>query len=77
VDYFSGLFVEQDIVTVAIAKAEDVPENGDGGCGACVCEAALEPFVGVLEALEEEVAEDGVEVVGDLLPYLRAGGKRV
>ena len=40
-----------------------MPEDGDGGCGSRVREPALEPLVGVLEALHEKVAHDGVELV--------------
>ena len=49
-----------------VAEAEDVPEDGDGGRGSRVREPPVEPFVRVLEAFHEEVAEHGVEVVGHL-----------
>jgi len=54
-------------VPVTISQAKDVSENGDGGCGAGVRQPSVEPFVGVLETLHEEVAEHGVEMGGDLL----------
>lgn len=53
-------------MAVAVAQAEDVAEDGDGGRGACVREAFVEPVVWGFEAFHEEVAEHRVEVVADL-----------
>ena len=65
-DYFARFVVEQDVLAVSVAEAEDVPEDGTGGYGARVCEALFEPDVWVFEAFHEEVAEDRVELVADL-----------
>lgn len=70
--HFAGALVQQDIVPVAIAQAEHVTEDGDGRCAARVGEPPLEPVVRVLEALHEEVAENGVEVVRHLAEGLDA-----
>lgn len=49
-----------------ISKAEDVAEDGDGGCGASIRDPFVEPVVRVFETFHEEVAEDRVEVVNHL-----------
>lgn len=51
---------------MSISKAEDVAEDRDGGCRACVGESFVKPVVWVFEPFHEEVAEDRVEVVNDL-----------
>ena len=72
VHHFSRLLVEQDVVAVAVADAEDVAEDRDGGRGARVGEPFGEPVVRVEEAFEEEVAEHGLEVVADVSEGLDA-----
>lgn len=59
-------------MAMSISKAEDVAEDGDGGCGASVGEAFVKPVVWVFETFHEEVVEDRVEVVNDLAKGLDA-----
>lgn len=49
-----------------ISKAEDVAEDGDGGCRASVGEPFVKPVVRVFETFHEEVAEDRVETINDM-----------
>lgn len=49
-----------------ISKAEDMAEDGDGGCGASIREPFIKPVVWVFETFHEKVAEDRMEVVNDL-----------
>lgn len=64
--HLARFLVQQDVVPVSVAEPEHMAEDRDGGRAARVGEAAVEPFVRVLEAFGEEVAEDGVEVFGHL-----------
>ncbi len=59
-------------MAVAIAEAEDVSENRDGGCTPGVGQAFFEPVVRIFESLHEEVAKDRVEMVDDLAERLDA-----
>lgn len=52
-------------MSMAVSQTKDVSEDGDSGCGAGVSETAFKPFVWVLKAFHEEVAEDGVKVFDD------------
>lgn len=69
-DHLASFLIEQDVVAVAIAEAENMAEDGDGGSATRVGEATIEPVVGVLEALHEEVPEDRVKVVRNLAESL-------
>ena len=59
-------------MAVPVAQAEDVAEDADGGGGARVCEALVEPVVRGHVFFLEEVAEHGVELFADLSEDLDA-----
>lgn len=63
-DDLASLFVEQDIMAMAVAEAKDMAQDRDSGCAARVCEPGGEPCVGPVELVHEEEVHGGL-VVGE------------
>lgn len=69
--------VQEDVGRVAVANAQDIPDNGRGGGAAGVVQAAAVPEGRVRVALQEEEAECRAEARADLgvrLALLFEGG---
>ena len=59
------VFFEEDVFAVAVAEAEDVPDDGHDGAGTGVAEASGEPGAGFGKHFDEPFVEDGGKVRDD------------